>query len=188
MTRILKLYLFKYFFFQAEDGIRDGHVTGVQTCALPIFGYKNLTMQVQLQGVQGVLRDIRGGHNNGVLHYFTQWAMNHDRMALDRYHATKNPDGQYPRLTTNDAGKNLMFSDFWLSDASFLRISNVNVNYDFPVSLTEPLGIGNLSAYVSVQNLYTFTSFYGPEVDSTADVLTGVPQPRTWTFVLRAGF
>src|SRR5690625_251977 len=29
------------FFFQAEDGIRDGHVTGVQTCALPIwFGRK----------------------------------------------------------------------------------------------------------------------------------------------------
>src|SRR5437660_5385112 len=26
----------RLFFFQAEDGIRDGHVTGVQTCALPI--------------------------------------------------------------------------------------------------------------------------------------------------------
>src|SRR5438876_10774515 len=26
----------KFFFFQAEDGIRDGRVTGVQTCALPI--------------------------------------------------------------------------------------------------------------------------------------------------------
>ena len=26
------------FFFQAEDGIRDSPVTGVQTCALPIFG------------------------------------------------------------------------------------------------------------------------------------------------------
>src|SRR5690606_39830621 len=26
------------FFFQAEEGIRDFHVTGVQTCALPIFG------------------------------------------------------------------------------------------------------------------------------------------------------
>src|SRR6266508_2451405 len=26
-----------FFFFQAVDGIRDGHVTGVQTCALPIF-------------------------------------------------------------------------------------------------------------------------------------------------------
>src|SRR5439155_2874631 len=28
---------FVFFFFQAEDGIRDGHVTGVQTCALPIL-------------------------------------------------------------------------------------------------------------------------------------------------------
>src|SRR5690625_6760724 len=33
-----------FFFFQAEDGIRDGHVTGVQTCALPISsrGERNL--------------------------------------------------------------------------------------------------------------------------------------------------
>src|SRR5207302_7581634 len=29
--------LFFFFFFQAEDGIRDFHVTGVQTCALPIL-------------------------------------------------------------------------------------------------------------------------------------------------------
>src|SRR2546430_13405456 len=29
--------LFYFFFFQAEDGIRDLTVTGVQTCALPIF-------------------------------------------------------------------------------------------------------------------------------------------------------
>src|SRR5215475_7050815 len=28
---------FFFFFFQAEDGIRDFHVTGVQTCALPIW-------------------------------------------------------------------------------------------------------------------------------------------------------
>src|SRR5690625_7290988 len=29
-----------FFFFQAEDGIRDGHVTGVQTCALPILSQR----------------------------------------------------------------------------------------------------------------------------------------------------
>src|SRR5690349_23013336 len=29
--------LFLFFFFQAEDGIRDLYVTGVQTCALPIY-------------------------------------------------------------------------------------------------------------------------------------------------------
>src|SRR5690606_29199196 len=32
-----------FFFFQAEDGIRDFHVTGVQTCALPISGSGNST-------------------------------------------------------------------------------------------------------------------------------------------------
>src|SRR5439155_12275083 len=33
------------FFFQAEDGIRDGHVTGVQTCALPICGASNVVRE-----------------------------------------------------------------------------------------------------------------------------------------------
>src|SRR5205807_5523630 len=38
-TRVLYVGLFVcfFFFFQAEDGIRDYKVTGVQTCALPIF-------------------------------------------------------------------------------------------------------------------------------------------------------
>ena len=31
-------FFFFFFFFQAEDGIRDYKVTGVQTCALPIYG------------------------------------------------------------------------------------------------------------------------------------------------------
>src|SRR5690625_1940486 len=38
---------FLYFFFQAEDGIRDGHVTGVQTCALPIFSEERLRAAVE---------------------------------------------------------------------------------------------------------------------------------------------
>src|SRR5690606_40626378 len=34
---LLVSFFFVFFFFQAEDGIRDFHVTGVQTCALPIL-------------------------------------------------------------------------------------------------------------------------------------------------------
>src|SRR5699024_11680559 len=34
--------IFTFFFFQAEDGIRDRNVTGVQTCALPIFVFEQL--------------------------------------------------------------------------------------------------------------------------------------------------
>src|SRR2546430_8438732 len=35
-----------FFFFQAEDGIRDLTVTGVQTCALPIYEMLHLTMAI----------------------------------------------------------------------------------------------------------------------------------------------
>src|SRR5436189_6335121 len=50
------------FFFQAEDGIRDTSVTGVQTCALPIFGALGLLRQQlqraeRLQANARVLRD-----------------------------------------------------------------------------------------------------------------------------------
>src|SRR5690625_6980785 len=37
------------FFFQAEDGIRDGHVTGVQTCALPISAFITSELKTAFQ-------------------------------------------------------------------------------------------------------------------------------------------
>src|SRR2546429_9775274 len=39
-----------FFFFQAEDGIRDVAVTGVQTCALPIYGERRRKSAPQQQG------------------------------------------------------------------------------------------------------------------------------------------
>src|SRR4051794_41860935 len=39
--------MFFFFFFQAEDGIRDGRVTGVQTCALPIFRSRPVAARLQ---------------------------------------------------------------------------------------------------------------------------------------------
>src|SRR5207253_8548972 len=41
---------FIFFFFQAEDGIRDGHVTGVQTCALPISALTGLGSMIVFCG------------------------------------------------------------------------------------------------------------------------------------------
>src|SRR5256886_5412574 len=49
------------FFFQAEDGIRDLTVTGVQTCALPIFiGSIASHAQVTTATVYGVVQDPTG--------------------------------------------------------------------------------------------------------------------------------
>src|SRR2546430_9240858 len=73
-----------FFFFQAEDGIRDLTVTGVQTCALPIFAQPTHPLHghrfaVQLAGeveqvdLQRPCRDTEGGpwplvHHAAVLH------------------------------------------------------------------------------------------------------------------------
>src|SRR5699024_9048918 len=54
-------YVLLCFFFQAEDGIRDRNVTGVQTCALPIFlSVKNLSVRFQDNtAVDDVSFDVR---------------------------------------------------------------------------------------------------------------------------------
>ena len=53
------------FFFQAEDGIRDRLVTGVQTCALPIFIIKTtpgqLLFSMLAEGVTGLLEFAEAG-------------------------------------------------------------------------------------------------------------------------------
>src|SRR5690606_40595901 len=51
-----------FFFFQAEDGIRDFHVTGVQTCALPISG------EPRIQREFAVLRKLLFTRNEETRH------------------------------------------------------------------------------------------------------------------------
>src|SRR2546430_12171117 len=54
--RDVRLHL--YFFFQAEDGIRDLTVTGVQTCALPIFLDQNIVSAAAVP----IVRDLDPVH------------------------------------------------------------------------------------------------------------------------------
>src|SRR5699024_12026209 len=52
-----------YFFFKAEDGIRDRNVTGVQTCALPILGGDH---SIAIGSISGVLKHYQ---NPGLIWY-----------------------------------------------------------------------------------------------------------------------
>src|SRR5439155_16914288 len=58
LTRAVECSL-HFFFFQAEDGIRDGHVTGVQTCALPISFVTHVEAGKPGEVVAGVVRRTR---------------------------------------------------------------------------------------------------------------------------------
>src|SRR5690606_40927379 len=55
-------YFFVFFFFQAEDGIRDFHVTGVQTCALPIFEAGAVLLRLEGEKTRSELAIIEGQH------------------------------------------------------------------------------------------------------------------------------
>src|SRR2546425_13020412 len=57
------IFVLFFFFFQAEDGIRDKLVTGVQTCALPIWSMAEL----RIDGIAGCLRTPRGGSGRQIL-------------------------------------------------------------------------------------------------------------------------
>src|SRR2546427_5685375 len=57
LYRSTALYLHFFFFFQAEDGIRDLTVTGVQTCALPISG-QTVTADFKLAATPLALNEV----------------------------------------------------------------------------------------------------------------------------------
>src|SRR5690625_5908296 len=57
--------LISFFFFQAEDGIRDGHVTGVQTCALPIYFLGRSTEEIRQYREEWQNHGERFGHVEG---------------------------------------------------------------------------------------------------------------------------
>lgn len=143
--------------------------------------YKNFTLQFQLQGVQGVEKNmLSGGYATDMFGGEPNMEANY---ILDRYDAVKNSNGKYPRVAVGDPGQNQQFSDFWLIDASYLSIRNVNLSYSFPKSICKRFGMENLSTYIGAQNLYTFGNEYS-EISSTVTV----PMPRTFTFGLQFAF
>src|SRR5713226_5604849 len=71
-----------FFFFQAEDGIRDGRVTGVQTCALPISGPGNEFAEIRFHP-SGNATLLMGSKNQGQGHETVFKQILNERLGLD---------------------------------------------------------------------------------------------------------
>ena len=88
-----------------------------------------------------------------------------------------------------DPNRNNRPSTWFLEDASFLRLRNVQLGYTLPGALTGRTGISRLRIFGAANNLYTITGYrgYDPEVGSQDPLNTGVdngnyPVPRTYMF------
>lgn len=76
----------------------------------------------------------------------------------NRWTPEKGQNATYPRFSLASRGRrNNTASDFWMRDASYLRLKNIEVSYAFSPSFTSRLGIENLRLYINGYNLLTFS-------------------------------
>ena len=90
----------------------------------------------------------------------------------------------FHRVNTG-ANSNGLFSDFYVEDASYLRIQNIQLGYTFNTDNSK--GIDKFRLYTSVNNAYTFTKYtgYDPSASTGEPIGGGIdqgfyPVPRTY--------
>lgn len=103
-------------------------------------------------------------------------------------HVANKADALYPSLTNTD-NKSYANSDFWLEDASFIKLKNISLSYRIPRRI---LKFASVQLSVSAQDLFTITRYKGmdPEVYTSYDGLDygAYPIPRTITFGAKIRF
>ena len=99
-----------------------------------------------------------------------------------------------PRVTTS-ATANSTFSSYFVEDASYLRIQNLQLGYSLNPQYSEKAGITKVRVYAGVNNLYTFTKYKGfdPGASNGAPIGGGIdygfyPIPRTYMLGLNINF
>ncbi|MGY0036560.1 hypothetical protein [Pedobacter sp. NJ-S-72] len=85
----------------------------------------------------------------------------------DRW-STTNVNGAYPASFDRNDPINNRYSDFWLRDATFLRLKNVEVSYTFSKTFVSRLKLQSLRVFVNGSNLLVFSKIkdYDPELSA----------------------
>ena len=88
-----------------------------------------------------------------------------------------NPSSEYPRLTTTDPNNNQRPSDFYVEDASFFRIRNLQIGYTLPKAMLAKVKIQEMRIFFTANNLLTLTDYQGfdPDIGTSGWILdTGI--------------
>jgi TonB-linked SusC/RagA family outer membrane protein len=134
-------------------------------------------------------------------------------LSEDHYSSVNNPNGKMPAPTNwwglnmrgYDTNSNENNPDFWVRNASFVRLKNITLSYDLPKTLLAKIGVGAVRVYASGNNvalLYNpLKGIADPELAASMNALGGgnyanrpenpamsYPLMRTWTFGLNLSF
>nr|WP_245949550.1 SusC/RagA family TonB-linked outer membrane protein [Echinicola strongylocentroti] len=173
------------------DGLIDEYDKVVFGDPYPRYSYgirgfaswKGFDFSFYLQGV---------GKVNGYLRDEARHAFINDysvpkKVHMDRW-TPENTDASYPRMYYQPE-HNILFSNYWLEDASYLRLKNLQVGYSLPQQLIERIKLSRCRIYFTGENLFTITDYFGgfdPEVRETSG--DAYPQVRTMALGLQLGF
>ncbi len=149
------------------------------------LGYKGFTVDALFQGISGVSRfyqnlwyttGIRAGREINS-EFLNAWS-------------ASTPASNIPRLTTDNNGDNTQASSFWVQDASYLRLKNLQVSYTLPASWLRKTFISKVQIYANGQNLFTWTKYNGldPETGNYTDYQIENPNIRIVSFGLNTTF
>jgi len=143
------------------------------------LGYKGFDLSLSANGVAGnqVASNLRPAEN-----LYGNWPTQY----LGRWHG-EGTSNRYPMFNNTNTSNWGWNSDIFVDKGDFLRIQNVTLGYDFKKMLPK-IPFGQARMYLAVNNLYTFTHYYGadPEIGYANDGwskgidLGFYPRPRTF--------
>lgn len=181
-----------------EDGVVDEKDKDMLGDPNPDFTYgfntritwKDISLSATFNGVYG--NDIL----NSNIRYYTpsKQAGNLTREAYQGMWTEANHSNLYPAATTNI--KNVVY-DRYIEDGSFLRCSDITLNYVLPKTWMKKIGFENTSVFASVKNAFVITSYsgYDPEINSFAFEglrpgidMNAFPSMRSFVFGLNVTF
>ncbi|WP_374163518.1 TonB-dependent receptor [Arcticibacter sp. MXS-1] len=129
-------------------------------------GFRGFDLNVFFQGVGKRTMMLRG---ELVEPFHVNYGRTMYQHQLD-YWTPMNPDARYPRLADDGSASNTnnfdRGSDMYLYSGSYVRLKNVQLGYTLPQQISKKLGLQKLRAYLSGQNLFTWSAvkFVDPEL------------------------
>jgi TonB-linked SusC/RagA family outer membrane protein len=109
-------------------------------------------------------------------------------MADGRWTPETAANATYPRMSLAGATYNAKASDFWLKDASYLRLKNIELGYNIKAKALRSIGIKNLRAYLNGYNLITFDKLKIADPESKTATDSQYPIVKIYNIGLKVDF
>jgi hypothetical protein len=114
----------------------------------------------------------------------------------ENYYRIDRPSTEYVRADINNSNLNDRISTWWVEDASFIRLKDIQLGYKLPQQVAQSIGMASARIYVSGVNLVTITKYKGrdPESATTGSPMSvgsdegSYPLPRILTAGLQIEF